>query len=213
MAEIAHELGHAIHSMLADQHSLLTQHPCLPLAETASVFSEMLVTERLLERESDPLARRELLAHAMSDLYATVVRQSYFVLFERQAHDAVLAGRSLQDLRELYLKNLAEQFGDSVEVAPEFCDEWVSIPHIFHTPFYCYAYSFGQLLVLSLFRRYQEEGESFVPTYLKMLAHGGSAPTEEVLQEAGVDMTDPEFWRGGFAVIENLLEELERLPF
>lgn len=212
VAEIAHELGHAVHSMLADQHSLLTQHPCLPLAETASVFSEMLVTERLLERESDPLARRELLAHAISDLYATVMRQAYFVLFEREAHDAILAGRSLEDLQELYLENLAEQFGDSVEVSPEFCNEWVSIPHIFHTPFYCYAYSFGQLLVLSLFRRYQEEGEAFIPIYLKMLSIGGSAPTAAVLEEAGVDMTDPDFWRGGFAVIENLLEELERLP-
>jgi oligoendopeptidase F len=211
VATLAHELGHAIHSLLAADHSALTQQASLPLAETASVFGEILVIERLLERERDPLARRELLVKQMDDIYATVLRQSYFVRFERDAHDAIRAGRSLEDLETLYVENLVEQFGDAVELPAEFRHEWLSIPHIYQTPFYCYAYSFGQLLVLALYRRYQREGESFKPGYLRLLAHGGAARPEEVLREVGIDMRDPAFWQGGFKVVEEMLDELESL--
>ena len=211
VATLAHELGHAIHSLLAADHSALTQQASLPLAETASVFGEILVIERLLERERDPLARRELLVKQMDDIYATVLRQSYFVRFERDAHDAIRAGRSLEDLETLYVENLVEQFGDAVELPAEFRHEWLSIPHIYQTPFYCYAYSFGQLLVLALYRRYQREGESFKPGYLRLLAHGGAARPEEVLREVGIDMRDPAFWQGGFKVVEEMLDELEGL--
>lgn len=208
VATLAHELGHAIHSMLAEKHSVLTQHPTLPLAETASVFAEMLLTERLLAEERDALVRRELLAAAVDDMYATVMRQAYFVIFERQAHDAIMANKSPAELHELYLNTLREQFGDSVELPPEFQYEWVSIPHIYHTPFYCYAYSFGQLLVLSLYRRYQQEGEAFKPGYMKLLAYGGSARPEHVLQEANIDITNPAFWQGGFDVVRDLINDL-----
>ncbi len=211
VATLAHELGHAVHSMLAAEHTTLTQQPSLPLAETASVFGEILVTERLLEQEDDPLARRELLVKSVDDVYATVLRQTYFVLFERDAHEAIRAGRSLEDLEEMYLENLAEQFGDALDVADEFRYEWLSIPHIYQSPFYCYAYAFGQLLVLSLFRRYQQEQESFKPVYMRLLAHGGSARPEDVLAEAGVDMTDPAFWRGGFQVVREMVEDLGEL--
>ena len=208
VATLAHELGHAIHSMMAEEHSVLTQHPTLPLAETASVFAEILLTDRLLAEESDPMVRRDLLVSAVDDMYATVMRQAYFVLFERAAHQAIMENRSADELHQLYMENLREQFGDSVEIAPEFQHEWVSIPHIFHTPFYCYAYSFGQLLVLALYRRYQAEGEAFKPGYLKLLAYGGSAQPETILQEAGIDATDPAFWQGGFDVINDMIEEL-----
>ena len=208
---LAHELGHAVHSMLAESHSILTQHASLPLAETASVFAEMLITDRLLREESDPLARRDLLASAVDDVYATVERQSYFVLFELEAHRAILAGRSLDDLNEIYLANLAEQFGDSVAVPAEFRYEWLSIPHIFQTPFYCYAYSFGQLLVLALYRRYQEQGAAFKPGYLKMLSYGGSARPEAILFEVGIDMTDRSFWQGGFDLVRQRIDELEAI--
>jgi oligoendopeptidase F len=208
---LAHELGHAVHSMLAESHSILTQHASLPLAETASVFAEMLITDRLLREESDPLARRDLLASAVDDVYATVERQSYFVLFELEAHRAILAGRSLDDLNEIYLANLAEQFGDSVAVPAEFRYEWLSIPHIFQTPFYCYAYSFGQLLVLALYRRYQEQGAAFRPGYLKMLSYGGSARPEAILSEVGIDMTDRSFWQGGFDLVRQRIDELEAI--
>jgi oligoendopeptidase F len=211
VATLAHELGHAIHSMLAEGHGVLTQNPSLPLAETASVFSEILMTDRLLAEERDPLARRELLAAFLDDVYATVLRQAYFVLFEKAAHAAVSEGASLDDLNRLYLENLADQFADAVEISPEFQYEWLSIPHIFHTPFYCYAYSFGQLLVLALYRRYQQEGERFKPGYLRLLAYGGSDRPERILREAGIDITDPGFWQGGFSVVEERLRELEQL--
>ncbi len=209
VATLAHELGHAVHSMLAGHHSSLTQHASLPLAETASVFGEMLMTDRLLREEPDPLARRELLAAAVDDVYATVLRQAYFVLFEIEAHEAVRAGRSTDELSEIYMGKLREQFGDSVELPPEFRHEWVSIPHIYQTPFYCYAYSFGQLLVLALYRRFQEEGEAFKPGYLRLLSYGGSARPEHILAEVGIDMTDRSFWQGGFDLVRERIDELE----
>lgn len=209
VATLAHELGHAVHSMLAGNHSSLTQHASLPLAETASVFGEMLMTDRLLREEPDPLARRELLAAAVDDVYATVLRQAYFVLFEIEAHDAVRAGRSTDELSEIYMGKLHEQFGDSVELPSEFRYEWLSIPHIYQTPFYCYAYSFGQLLVLALYRRYQEEGEAFKPGYLRLLSYGGSARPEHILAEVGIDMTDRSFWQGGFDLVRERIDELE----
>jgi oligoendopeptidase F len=211
VATLAHELGHAVHSMLAEGHSGLTQHPSLPLAETASVFAEMLMTDRLLSEERDPLARRELLVASVDDVYATVLRQAYFVRFELDAHRAIREGRSVDEISDMYMANLREQFADSIELAPEFQYEWLSIPHIFHTPFYCYAYSFGQLLVLALYRRFQEEGEAFKPGYLKLLSYGGAARPQEILSEVGIDITDPGFWQGGFEVVEHRIEELEAL--
>ncbi|MCZ6727981.1 MAG: M3 family oligoendopeptidase [Acidobacteria bacterium] len=209
VATMAHELGHAVHSLLAADHSVLTQHSCLPLAETASVFAEQLLTARLLEGETDPAVRRELLAAQMDDIYATVIRQSYFTRFEIAAHQAIADGAAVDSLDEIYFDTLRQQFGDAVELSDEFRREWVTIPHIYQTPFYCYAYSFGQLLVLALYRRYQQEGAAFVPGYLAMLATGGAAPPVEVLAAAGVDPTDPEFWRGGFAVVRDIVAELE----
>lgn len=209
VATLAHELGHAIHSMMAADHSVLTQHPVLPLAETASVFAEMLLTDRLLAEEQDPLVRRDLLASAVDDIYATVLRQAFFVRFEIAAHDAVRAGKSVADLNALYLAELEEQFGDSVEIDSDFQHEWITIPHIYHTPFYCYAYSFGQMLVLALYRRYKEQGEAFIPGYLELLAAGGSQRPQEILTRVGVDITDPDFWRGGFSVVEDLIDQME----
>lgn len=209
VATIAHELGHAVHSMMAEHHSILTQHASLPLAETASVFAEMVMNDQLLAEEKDPLVRREILAASVDDIYATVMRQAYFVIFEKTAHQAILDNASPQELDRLYFENLQEQFGDSVELSDEFQYEWISIPHIYHTPFYCYAYSFGQLLVLSLYRRYQQEGDAFKPGYLKLLAQGGSARPRQILEDAGIDMTDPAFWQAGFDVIRDMIDDLE----
>jgi oligoendopeptidase F len=209
---LAHELGHAVHAMMAEAHSIFTFHSALPLAETASVFSEMLLTNRLLREERDPDVRRQLLVTVLDDAYATVARQAYFVLFEKEAHRKAVDGVSVDDLCALYLDNLGEQFGDAVDVSDDFRWEWTAIPHFYHTPFYCYAYSFGHLLVLALYQRYQEEGESFVSRFLKILAYGGSRSPEEIISEAGFDMSSPDFWRGGFDVLEGFLEELEGLP-
>ncbi len=211
VATLAHELGHAVHGLMAAEHSVLTFHSSLPMAETASVFAEVLLLERLLEGESDAEVRRDILAHFVDDAYATVIRQAFFVLFEREAHALVEEGRTVAHLADRYLANLEEQFGDAVELSDEFRWEWVTIPHIYHTPFYCYAYSFGQLLVLALYRQYKGEGESFVPRYLRILAHGGSMSPAEILDEAGVDVTSAAFWQGGFDVIEDMINELEAL--
>jgi oligoendopeptidase F len=211
VATLAHELGHAIHGLMAAEHSVLTFHSSLPLAETASVFAEMLLLERLLADESDPAVRRDILARFVDDAYATVMRQAYFVLFEREAHALIEEGRTSDQLAERYLANLQEQFGDAVELSDEFRWEWVSIPHIYGTPFYCYAYSFGQLMVLALYRRFEMEGESFIPQYLKILAYGGSQSPATILEEAGIDMASAAFWQGGFDVIAERIQELETL--
>ncbi len=208
VATLAHELGHAIHALLAAGHSVLTFHSALPLAETASVFSEMLLTDRLLAAETDPEIRRDLLAEAIDDAYATVLRQAYFVLFERDAHRLVTEGKTLDDLNQHYLGQLQQQFGDVVEVSDDFQLEWVCIPHIYHTPFYCYAYSFGQLLALSLYQQYKEQGQSFVPKLIKILSYGGAASPQHILSEAGINMADPAFWRSGFKVIEGMIDQL-----
>ncbi len=210
VATLAHELGHAIHSMLASDHSVLTFHSALPMAETASVFSEMLLTDRLLAQETDPQVRRSLLADAVDDAYATILRQTYFVLFEREAHQMIAAGATMDDLNQKYLANLRQQFGDAVEVSDDFQREWICIPHIYHTPFYCYAYSFGQLLALSLYQQYKQEGVDFAPKLQKILAYGGSASPNHILTEAGINMADPDFWRGGFNVVKDMIDELAK---
>jgi len=209
VATLAHELGHAIHALLAADHSVLTFHSALPMAETASVFAETLLTHRLLAETNDPATRRDLLAKAVDDTYATVLRQAYFVLFEREAHQMIAEGKTIDDLHQYYLRHLAQQFGDAVEIGEEFQYEWVSIPHFYHVPFYCYAYSFGQLLALSLYQQYQKEGDSFKPKFLKILSYGASASPNHILTEAGINIADADFWRGGFKVIEAMIAELE----
>ncbi len=212
VATMAHELGHAIHAMLAEHHNVYTFHSSLPLAETASTFGEMMLVDQLLKNETDESVRRDLLFRQVDDSYATIMRQAFFALFERQAHKMVTENASVDEIAAAYMKNLEAQFGDSIEVSEEFKWEWVSIPHIYHTPFYVYAYAFGQLLVLSLYKQFKEEGESFKPRYLKLLSSGGSEAPEKILKEAGIDIRSAEFWQGGFDVIKDLVAQLEELP-
>jgi oligoendopeptidase F len=209
---LGHELGHAVHNMLASCHSVLTQQPSLALGETASVFCETLVADCLLREETEPAVRRELLAISLDGIYATVQRQAYMVCFELAAHEAIRNGASLDELGEIYQANLGEQFGDSVELsATDFRYEWLGMHQIFHSPFYCYAYSFGQLLALALYRRYQEENEGFKSGYLKLLSYGGAARPQEILEEAGIDMTSAGLWQDGYRVIADRIAELEAL--
>ena len=211
VATLAHELGHAIHAMLASHHSTFTFHSSLPLAETASTFGEMMLTEKLLAEETDEDVRRDILFKQMDDAFATILRQIYFAMFERDAHEMIQKNASTDELSAAYMENLKEQFGDSVELSDEFKWEWVSIPHIYHTPFYVYAYAFGQLLVFSLYQQFKAEGESFKPKYLKILSAGGSEAPEKILADAGIDIRSAKFWQGGFDVLSQMVDELEKL--
>jgi len=211
VATLAHELGHAVHSMLAAHHTALTFHASLPLAETASTFGEMLLTDRMLELDPDPAVQRDLLVLHLDDAYATILRQAYFAMFERSAHQLVNEGASIDDLSEAYFKGLQEQFGDALDLSEDFKHEWSVVPHFFDRPFYVYAYSFGQLLVLSLYQQYRQEGDSFKPRYLGILEAGSSDSPMRILGKAGIDVRSADFWRGGFKVVEEALDRLEAL--
>jgi oligoendopeptidase F len=204
---LAHELGHAVHSQLAGVNNVFHFHSSLPLAETASTFGEMLLAQRLAQQAQTEEERDALRFHLLDDAYATVGRQAFFALFEIEAHDLVEAGATADELAEAYWRNISEQFGDSLELSEEFRWEWVSIPHFFHTPFYVYAYSFGQLLVYSLWRVRQRQGPEFVPRFKALLARGGSASPEAILAEAGLGPLDDDFWASGFEVIESFLPD------
>jgi oligoendopeptidase F len=212
VSTMAHEFGHAIHSMTASDKPLTVWHAPLPLAETASVFAEMLLNDKLSERLTK-VERRILLAEQIDDLYATIMRQAYFTLFEIDAHRAVAERNATIDmLSELYLNNLKEQFGDSVNVTHDFQWEWLYIPHFYHTPFYCYAYSFGNLLVVSLYQQYKSEGRnSFIPKYFNILSAGGSQKPEYLLKESGIDISNDEFWQQGFDLVAAKIQELKEM--
>ncbi len=209
IATMAHELGHAVHGMLAGHHSVFTFHSTLPLAETASVFGERILSDALLRQESDKKIRQGLLLSQLDDIYATVLRQAYFVRFERIAHQMIAEGATGDQLAHTYLSELRQQFGKAVKVPEEFQWEWLTIPHIYASPFYCYAYSFGNLLVLALYRTYQQEGPRFVPKYLDLLATGGSMSPEGILTSVNVDMTSKTFWESGFTTITDMIGQLE----
>jgi oligoendopeptidase F len=166
----------------------------------------------LLATESDASVRQTLLFRQVDDTYATIMRQAYLALFERQAHNMVQQGATVDELSNTYLENLRNQFGDAIVVSDEFRWEWVSIPHIYQTPFYVYAYTFGQLLVLSLYQQYKVEGDAFKPRYLGVLSAGGSKSPGKILSDAGINMHNASFWQGGFDVIRGFVEQLETIP-
>jgi len=210
VATLAHELGHAVHGMMAKHHSVFTFHSTLPLAETASVFGEQLLSQALLQEVSSPRMKQRLLLGQLDDLFATILRQAYFVEFENQAHEQIAQGTTVNDLAKTYLSLLKEQFGRGVTVPEEFQWEWITIPHIYRSPFYCYAYSFGNLLVLALYQRYQKEGKAFIPKYLDLLAGGGSKSPQDLLKPLGVNMRSEQFWQSGFDRIEAMVGDLEK---
>jgi oligoendopeptidase F len=207
---LMHEVGHGIHNILAAGQTELTYRACLPLAETASLFGEMLLSQRMLTQASDDV-KTSLLVRLLDAQYASICRQAYFVIFERSAHDMIAQGATVEDLDKLYLGNLRQQFGKSVSVPDVFRHEWKSIPHIFHSPYYCYSYSFGSLLVLALYRSFLQEGDGFKPRYLRILSQGGSNDPSSILAEAGIDLRKKAFWQGGFDQISLELKSLGEL--
>ncbi|MEK6821033.1 MAG: M3 family metallopeptidase, partial [archaeon] len=169
VSTLAHELGHAVHNHLASERTLFTHHAGLPLAETASTFAEMLLSEKMMSETRDENVKKYLLGHQLDDAYATIQRQAFFSLFEQDAFDLIHAGKTIPDLTEAYRENLRTQFGKKMKMPEKSAHEWLVIPHFFHSPFYVYAYAFGQLLVYAFFEQYQREGKDFVKRYEKFL--------------------------------------------
>ncbi len=211
ISTLAHELGHGVHSIYANGKSISSQHATLPLAETASTFAEMILFEKILSQTSDNVTKKQLLSDKLADSYATICRQNYIVKFEIAAHQAIQAGIEQSELSQMWLDNLKEQFGDSVEIDDAFRYEWAYIPHIVHTPFYCYSYNFGELLSMALYAKYQAEGPSFVPMIEEILASGGSQDPKIVLQKVGIDLSSDKFWQGSFDILRTWQSELETL--
>lgn len=211
---VAHELGHGLHQYLAAKRvGLLEQSAPLTMAETASVFGEMIIFDLILEKEKDPKKRLALLCGKIDDNFATVFRQIVMTDFELQAHEAGLKDGELSEeaFNTFWIESNAKMYGDGVTLTEHYRHGWKYIPHFVHSPFYCYAYAFAQLFVLSLYQKYKEDKKSFIPVYLDMLSLGGSRKPEEIARMAGFDLTDPHFWRSGLSLLEKLVEEAERL--
>ena len=208
---LAHELGHGLHAYLARDQGVFQQTTPLTLAETASVFGETVTFGRLLEETSDPAARLALLAESMEGQIATVFRQTAMNRFEDRVHTErrEVGELSVDRFGELWHETQAELLGDTVEITDGYRTWWSYIPHFIGTPGYVYAYAYGQLLALSVYRTYEERGAGFVPQYLELLRSGGSRTPDELGRIVGVDLGDPGFWDGGLAIVEQQLEAAE----
>ncbi|MBD97761.1 MAG: M3 family oligoendopeptidase [Candidatus Marinamargulisbacteria bacterium] len=212
VSTMAHELGHAIHAMYTQDLPLIQQHAILPLCETASVFCEMIVSERLYAQANTDAERRSLLTDKLEDLFATSHRQNMFSQFEQVVHGQLANGPvSVDTLCDLYVQQLHELFGESVSYPEGYRWEWLTIPHFISVPFYVYAYNFGNLLVLGLYQRYREHPSSFMKPFKQLLAMGKSQDPMTICQTVGVDLQDPEFWTSSVAYIEGLLNQLDAL--
>ena len=208
---MAHELGHGVHASLARPKGIFEFSTPLTVAETASIFGESIVLGRLLGEAPDASARLSLLAEALDGYVAAIFRQVAMNRFEDLIHNRRRDGGelSVDDYREAWLETQRDLLGDSVDVTDDYGSWWSYVPHFVDTPGYVYAYAFGNLLALSVYSRYEEVGEEFVPSYLDLLRAGGSMPPEELGQIAGVDLTDPGFWNAGLDLVERRLTEAE----
>jgi len=210
---VAHELGHGVHQYLSRPQGFLQCDTPLTLAETASVFGEMLVFEHLLRQVDDPRARLGMLCNKIEDTIATVFRQVTLTRFEQQLHVARRTEGELARERICAIWQAANHalYGGAVTLTEDYRWWWAYIPHFVHTPFYCYAYSFGELLVLALYEKYRREGSAFVPHYLELLAAGGSDSPQNLLQRIGLDIEDPQFWHLGLEPFITMVEEAEAI--
>jgi oligoendopeptidase F len=209
---LAHELGHGVHQVLAAKNGALMAPTPLTLAETASVFGEMLTFKRLLAQTTSTKQRQALLAGKVEDMINTVVRQIAFYSFERAVHTERRNGElTAERIGEIWLSVQGESLGPAIDIRPGYESFWMYIPHFIHSPFYVYAYAFGDCLVNSLYAVYENAQEGFAERYLAMLAAGGTKHYSELLKPFGLDARDPQFWDGGLSVIAGLIDELERM--
>ncbi|HZT24231.1 MAG TPA: M3 family oligoendopeptidase [Pseudolabrys sp.] len=209
---LAHELGHGVHQVLAAPNGALMAPTPLTLAETASVFGEMLTFRKLLAQTTDKKQRKAMLAAKVEDMINTVVRQIAFYSFERKLHLERRNGELTADkICELWMSVQAESLGPAIELKSGYETYWVYIPHFIHSPFYVYAYAFGDCLVNSLYAVYEKSASGFAERYLDMLSAGGTKHHSELLAPFGLDARDPKFWDGGLNVISHLIDELEGL--
>ena len=209
---LAHELGHGVHQVLAAPNGALMAPTPLTLAETASVFGEMLTFRRLLDSTSDPVQRKAMLAAKVEDMINTVVRQIAFYSFERKVHEARRQGElTAESLCELWMSVQAESLGPAIRLGPGYEPYWCYIPHFIHSPFYVYAYAFGDCLVNSLYGVYRNAADGFQDRYFALLSAGGTKHHSELLAPFGLDARDPGFWQIGLSMIEGLIAELEAM--
>jgi oligoendopeptidase F len=207
---LAHELGHGVHQVLAGKQGALMAQTPLTLAETASVFGEMLTFRKLLAETTDAKARKSLLAGKVEDMLNTVVRQIAFYSFERKVHLARREGElTSDDLNRIWMSVQGESFGPAIKMHEGYEVFWSYIPHFIHSPFYVYAYAFGDCLVNSLYGVYEKSDAGFATRYMEMLSAGGTKHHSELLKPFGLDATDPAFWQVGLNLIEGMIEELE----
>ncbi len=212
VSTLAHELGHAVHYVLSGEQPFFHYHAPLPLAETASVFAEMLLTRTLLDQEPDRQTRIALLCAKIEDIIATTFRQTVLTRFEQAAHARRGQGLLAADeLCDLWLTENARLLGDRVEMIPSYRWGWSYISHFIHARFYCYSYVFGELLVLALYRKYRAEGAAFIPDYMDLLRAGGSVRPDVLVKGMGIDLKDPNFWALGYGLVSELIEELRVL--
>jgi oligoendopeptidase F len=210
VSTIAHELGHGIHYSLSRVQKWVNHDAPLVLAETASIFAEITLTKHLLAKTSSPAVRRGLLCDLLDDIYGTVFRQTALTRFEMAGHARRRSGQlSADDICNIWLEEQGKLFGDSVDLIPSYRWGWSYISHFIHSRFYCYSYSFGELMTLALYQRYLDEGDAFVPGYIQLLEGGGSQRPDQALAKLGIDINQPEFWDCGFRVIEGFLADLK----
>jgi oligoendopeptidase F len=209
---LAHELGHGVHQVLAAKNGALMAPTPLTLAETASVFGEMLTFKRLLSQTKNAKQRQALLAGKVEDMINTVVRQIAFYSFERAIHTERKNGElTAERIGQIWLSVQGESLGPAIDIRPGYENFWMYIPHFIHSPFYVYAYAFGDCLVNSLYAVYENASEGFAERYLAMLAAGGTKHYSELLMPFGLDAKDPKFWDGGLSVISGMIDELEEM--
>ena len=210
---LAHELGHGLHDRLASKQHIFDFHPPLTLAETASVFGEALTFDRIMSEEKDPKVRLAMLCSQVEDAFSTVFRQVAFNRYEDAVHTTRRSEGelSVEQLGEIYQSKLQPMFGDALTLTDEHKVWWSYVSHFMHTPGYVYAYAFGNLLALSVYHRYLEQGPEFVDAYLDFLAAGGSTRPDELVRKLGMDITDPGFWDAGLTILEGMVSEVERL--